>query len=129
MALKNRKIRRKHRGTRVCGRGKKGSRRRDGGRGLAGSHKHKWTWIIKHDPEHFGHDKMKPKKKPKTVNIGYLNQYAESMDKNEVNALELGFEKVLGGGKVTKALKVKAKYFTESAKQKLSAAGGEAITL
>src|SRR5256885_8978201 len=47
---------RKVRGSRRPGRGKK-HRRGAGGRGgtgMAGLHKHKFKWMIKYDPEHFG---------------------------------------------------------------------------
>ncbi len=127
MPQKIRKIRKAHRGTRNCGRGKKGSRKRDGGRGLAGSNKHKLSWIIKNDPGHFGAEPMKGSKKPKAVNIGYLNEWALTNGKDEVNALGLGFQKVLGRGEVTKAITVKAKAFTASAKEKIEAAGGKAL--
>ena len=76
MPLKERKIRSQHRGTRNCGRGKKGSRKKGGGRGLAGSNKHKFSWITKYMPDHFGHEKMKGAKKPKSMNVGYLNEFA-----------------------------------------------------
>ncbi|MBN3037482.1 MAG: uL15 family ribosomal protein [Candidatus Diapherotrites archaeon] len=129
MALKSRKIRTKQRGTRVCGRGKKGSRRRDSGRGLAGSKKHMYSWILKNDPDHFGRRKMKSlQKKLKVVNVGYLNNLAVMKDVKELDVTELGFEKVIGGGKVDQALKVTAKSVTEAAKQKIETAGGS-VTL
>jgi len=56
MAQKDRKIQKK-RGDRNNGRGRKGTRKRGGGRGLGGSKKHKKSWIIKYMPDHFGHDK------------------------------------------------------------------------
>ena len=71
MPQKNRKIRTKLLGSRNVGRGKKGSRKRDSGRGLAGSSKHMKSWIIKNKPDHFGHETMRGKKKPKAVNVGY----------------------------------------------------------
>jgi large subunit ribosomal protein L15 len=126
MALKNRKMRTKQRGTRSVGRGRKGTRVKDGGRGNAGGQKHKRTWFIKYAPDHFGHDQQPARPKPKTVNIGYLNDYAVKTGKSEVDAHELGFGKVLGGGDVTLPLKVKASKFTPSAKEKLEKAGGSA---
>jgi len=128
MPIKERKVH-KVRGQRTHGKGKKGSRVRDGGKGMAGSHKHKWSWIIKYKPDHFGGDSMKSlKKKPKATNIGYLNEYALTKGITEIDAIKLGFSKVLGGGNVTKPLKVRAKFFTQKAKEKLEKAGGEAIT-
>ncbi len=97
---------------------------------MAGSHKHKYSWILKYEPDHFGRKGMaQPGRaaKPKTVNIGYLNQYAEKQQIKEIDLSKLGLEKVLGGGKIDKALTIKATYFTEKAKQKIEAAGGKAI--
>src|SRR5207245_10397107 len=47
---------RKLRGSRTHGRGKKHGRGAGGrgGTGNAGLHKHKFKWMIKYDPEHFG---------------------------------------------------------------------------
>src|SRR3989442_3851858 len=47
---------RKLRGSRTHGRGKKHGRGAGGrgGTGMAGLHKHKFKWMIKYDPEHFG---------------------------------------------------------------------------
>jgi large subunit ribosomal protein L15 len=129
MALKYRKIRRQHRGTRICGRGKKGPRVRDGGRGMAGTHKHKYTWVTAKCPDYFGAESMHGAKKVKAVNVGYLNGLAVSTGKSEVDAISLGFQKVLGGGEVTKAITVKAKLFTAGAKEKIEAAGGKALTV
>ncbi len=129
MPLKERKIRTKKRGTRNCGRGRKGSRKKGGGRGLAGSNKHKLSWIIKNMPDHFGHESMTGKPKLKGVNVGYLNELAVTKSQDEINAISLGFQKVLGRGTVTKPITIKAKAFTASAKEKIEAAGGKALTV
>ena len=130
MPQKKRKIRvGKQRGTRNCGRGRKGSRKKGGGRGLAGSSKHKYSWILKNKPGHFGSESMTGAKKPKAVNVGYLNEYAVTNSKDELDAASLGFGKVLGRGDVTKAITIKAKLFTAKAKEKIEAAGGQAVTV
>ena len=127
MPIKDRKLHRQ-RGTNTCGRGKKGSRRKGGGRGMAGSKKHKKSWVLKYMPDHIGSDSMKSlQKKPKPVNIGYLNDYALMHDLKEVDPRKLGFEKVLGGGKVTFPIALKAAIVTEKAKAKVEAAGGKII--
>jgi large subunit ribosomal protein L15 len=129
MALKNRKIRTKHRGTRNCGRGKKGSRKRGGSRGMGGTHKHMWTWVIHNEPDYFGAPSLTSlQKKAKAVNVGYLNQYAISRNVKEVDAGQLGYGKVLGGGEVTHPITVKAGSFSVKAKEKLEKAGGKALT-
>ena len=128
MPQKKRKIG-KQLGTRNAGRGRKGSRKKGGGRGLAGSNKHKFSWIVKNKPGHFGADSMTGAKKPKSVNVGYLNEFAVTNAKDELNAASLGFGKVLGRGDVTKAITIKAKLFTAKAKEKIEAAGGQAVTV
>ncbi|MEM3921728.1 MAG: 50S ribosomal protein L15, partial [Nitrososphaerota archaeon] len=56
MGTRHRKSR-KRRGSRTCGWGQIGQHRKSGsrgGHGHAGMHKHKWTWVLKHDPDYFG---------------------------------------------------------------------------
>ena len=56
MIRKKKKVK-KIRGSRTCGEGSHKKRRgagNKGGRGMAGGHKHKWTWIIKYMPDYFG---------------------------------------------------------------------------
>lgn len=129
MATKNRKIR-KMRGTRTVGKGKKGSRRKSGGKGMAGSQKHKYTWVLRYTPDWFGKRGMPRaalKPKPKSVNVGYLSEYAEKHDLKEIDVTQLGFEKVLGGGKISKPITIKAKKFTKKALEKIKEAGGKAV--
>lgn len=61
----------------------------------------------------------------------YLEEKAakKSGDAFEVNALALGYTKVLGRGNITSKLIVTAKKFSKSAIEKLKAAGGEAKAL
>lgn len=109
-----------------------------GGRGAAGLHKHKWTWTVKYDKEHFGRFVNKShKEKIETVNVDYLNRKAETLlkkkiaekdgDAIKINVGKLGYGKVLGGGKVTMPLIVEARAFSKSAEEKLAKAGGKAV--
>ena len=72
MVVRRAKKIRKKRGSRTCGYGitKKhrgaGSR---GGRGKAGLLKHKKTWMIKYDPDHFGKKGFKVPVKAKNIRI------------------------------------------------------------
>jgi large subunit ribosomal protein L15 len=140
MARAKRKIRKK-RGSRSCGGGshKKhrgaGSR---GGKGYAGTHKHKITWVIKYAPEHFGKRgfKLPPsvKKSIKAVNVGALEEIAKvhgvkKGGKLTLDLTTLGYDKVLGKGRVTQPIVVKAGSFTEKALKKIESAGGEALSL
>lgn len=145
MIRKTRKIN-KMRGSRTIGGGCSKKRRgagHRGGRGKAGGHKHMWSWVVKFDPDRFGKSGFKrPQKtinKFKTVNLDYLDDNAEKLVQKElaqkkgkkiiIDVSQLGYDKVLGNGKVTNALTIKAKHFSESAIRKIEENGGEAVTL
>ncbi|MBW9223009.1 50S ribosomal protein L15 [Methanothermococcus sp. SCGC AD-155-E23] len=143
MIRKRRKVK-KIRGSRTCGYGshKKhrgaGSR---GGRGMAGGHKHKWIHIVKYKPDHFGkygftrHPSLV--KEPRTINVGEIDELVQkNRDKFKVedgkivvDVTELKYEKVLGKGKISCPMIIKALEFSEKAKEKIEAAGGEAVEL
>jgi len=133
MATKNRKIR-KMRGSKTCGYGSKKKHRgkgSKGGKGYAGSHKHKWTYIVKYEPDHFGKHGFTPikRKEVKTINVGELEKVLKkiNLEKNEIDLSELGYEKLLGKGKVTKPFIIKVKEFSEIAKNKIESVGGKVI--
>ena len=63
------------------------------------------------------------KKKERAVNLDWLNSKADK----EIDITTLGFGKVLGGGSLTRPLKIKAHTFSKKAKEKIEKAGGEAI--
>ncbi|WP_273467060.1 uL15m family ribosomal protein [Methanothrix sp.] len=62
--------------------------------------------------------------KCKHVNVDELDQLAGQDGKVEINEL-----KVLGRGRVTRKLEVKALGFTAAAKSKIEAAGGQAVVV
>ncbi len=144
MATRHRKIR-KTRGSRTAGAGShkknrgKGNR---GGRGMAGTHKGKWSWVTKNAPDYFGREKGF--KRPVDNSVSIINLYelderiGELLDggvakkkggKVEIDVTKINCEKVLGKGKVTAPLIVKAPSFSALAKKKIEAAGGEAVSL
>lgn len=117
----------KKRGTRTCGKGgiKPGGR---GGRGYAGSKKHRKSYILKYEREHIGKPKgfiPKTRKLVRTINLRDLEKLAG--DKKEIVLSDLGFDKVLGSGNITKKLVVKANAFSRHAKEKIEKAGGKAV--
>ncbi len=120
----------KKRGTRTIGRGTmkkwrgKGHR---GGKGYSGSKKHRKSWILRFEPDHLGKRGFisKTSKSVKAVNVRDLEKLAG--DRKEIALKELGFDKVLGSGDITKKLVVKAGSFSRQAKEKIEKAGGKAV--
>lgn len=131
---RNKKIR-KRRATRTCGYGStkkhrgKGSR---GGRGKAGLHKQKKTWMVVNDPDHYGKKGFKihpsAKKTIKSITLRDLDVIARKLKKTEINVSELGFDKVISKGKLTQPLSIKADKITEKARQRIEESGGKVIT-
>ena len=120
----------KRRGTRTLGRGGikkwrgKGHR---GGKGYAGSKKHRKSWILRYEKDHLGKRGFIPKtrKTVRAINLRGLEKLAG--DKKEVDLSELGYDKVLGSGALAKKLVVKAKAFSKLAKERIEKAGGKAV--
>ena len=106
----------KHRG--------KGSR---GGKGYAGSHKHKYSYITSYEPDHFGFKGFRSlRKKDIIINIRDLEKI--SKEKNELNLNEMGFTKLLSDGEISKALTIRIKKFSKKARAKIEKAGGKIIS-
>ncbi len=137
MATRKRKVR-KLRGSRTMGWGQIGQHRKSGGHGGtggAGLHKHKWSWILVHDPEHFGkngfHNPTGEKIK-KWINVGDINHILEKY-KPEVtrdglpviNLKELGIQKVLGKGDLAKPAFIIAESWTKKAEESIVKVGGK----
>jgi large subunit ribosomal protein L15 len=135
---------RRFRGSRNHGYGIQGQHRKSGsrgGKGKAGLLKHKWSWTVKYDPDHFGHSKLKPpttKTIKKWLNISRLDVIYYDLnrtgkvkmkdDKPLLNLDELGFEKLLGSGEIKQAYHIVIRSFTKSAKTKVENAGGKITT-
>jgi large subunit ribosomal protein L15 len=133
MVVRREKKHRKFRGRRTYhGSHKKarggGSR---GGRGKAGLHKHKWSYVVKYEPEHFGKKGFTPlrKKEVKSISLKKLDEIAREKNLEKVNVLELGYEKVLGEGKLSKPLTIEAKFFSKQALKKIEEAGGKTVKI
>ena len=106
-----------------------------GGRGKAGINKragHKKALLRKY-PElsskekGFKSIKQKMNFHPKAINVEQLDKLSVKIG-NEIDLKKLGYEKLLGKGKVKNKLIVKVKSFTESAKQKIESAGGKILS-
>ena len=135
MPTRLRKVRRL-RGSRTHGYGQIGQHRhsgQQGGHGNAGMHKHKWSWTIKYEPDHFGRDDFVPPGYPKVerwVNVGDLDDFGLTPGKGpiEVDLTRMGVQKLLGSGTVGRAYSVKVPSFTKRAQSKLEEAGGKILS-
>lgn len=137
----------KGRGSGTHGGGSKKKRRgagSKGGRGNAGSQKHNKIKESKENPDKFGAEKgfKRPdsvQKNVDTINLKELDHRIDSLleegkvEKEDgdiiVDISDLGYDKLLGSGSITKPLVVKSENFSEKSKQKLEEAGGKAIEL
>ena len=134
------------RGSRTIGGGSSKKRRgagHRGGRGMAGGHKHMWSWMVKYDPDHYGKSGFKrPQKtvyKFNPINLEFLDEKLEELvsdgiaEKKEgkiiVDVSKLGYNKVLGKGRITKPAIIKSPKFSQSAIEKIEEAGGEAAII
>src|SRR5574342_266250 len=136
IARKDRKTTSKYRGHRTMGRGKKAGRGKGkrGGTGNAGLHKHKWLYTVKYDPQHFGvHGfTLAPEAAHEvtSINVQQLEErwaaVAEGADVADLG--KAGIDKLLGGGHVSKPMKVKVRWASPGAIEKVKAAGGSVET-
>ena len=138
MPTRLRKVR-KFRGTRTHGWGQIAQHRGGGsrgGHGETGGHKHEWTWTVVYAPDRFGKVGFKRAwvDRPATINVGRLDEISEELVGEELAVKEdsgirvdlgaLGIGKLLGEGRVEKALIVKVASFSEEAKRKIEEAKG-----
>jgi large subunit ribosomal protein L15 len=114
-----------------------------GGRGKAGYHKHKWSYVVKHEPEHFGKRGFtrppEVAKEVKAINLKDLDKMVgklleqklaeKEQDKIKINLLKIGYDKVLGSGRVTRPLIIEAKSFSKQAIKKIEDAGGKVVKI
>ena len=141
MTHKLRKVRRQ-RGSRTHGYGRVGQHRKKGSKGVrkAGRHKHLWSYVITKEPDYFKKGGFtSPKslgREFNTINVGELDELAEKIiyEKNVrgkteivINLKELGYDKLLGQGRVTKPTHVKVQFCSETAARKVEDAGGQVL--
>ena len=130
---------RKNRGSRTCGYGKVGQHRDQGSKPerKCGRHKHKWSYVQRYEPDYF--DKRgftcprSLRRTGRVLNVRELDQIAAELPvengKHSVDLEALGYGKLLGTGKVTRALTVRVVSCSKSASQKIKDAGGEVLAL
>jgi large subunit ribosomal protein L15 len=122
---------RRYRGMRTHGYGQVGQHRhsgKQGGHGNAGLHKHKWSWLVINDPDHFGRDPFRPPghiRPARWANVGQLDGLAKGVKSLDLSSM--GIDKLLGSGEVGGAYEVKVDFFTKKAQAKIEAAGGKIL--
>ncbi len=122
----------KYRGSRThgCGSHKKrrgaGSR---GGRGMTGAKAHRFIKFLKEKPGHIGKYGFTShiSKDMKTINLCELERLADRMGLKEVKLKDLGYDKLLGKGTISKPITVHVDLISVKAREKLEAAGGKII--
>ncbi len=93
-----------------------------GGRGMGGVTKHKRSFVYTKKPDHFGYKGFYSlKKRVKSINIGDL----EKMEGDTFDLGKLGYGKLLGRGKINRAITVTVDSFSAHAKEKIEKAGGK----
>ena len=137
MATRNRKTR-KFRGSRTHGWGQVGQHRASGhkgGVGISGQLKHHFSSMLKENPDHFGHDSTHTPRAniiKKWTSVRDLDDLftkfgTKDGEKKVIDLTGNGYDKILGGGKISNAYAIKVKQFTASAEEKVKQAGGEVL--
>ena len=128
------------RGTRTCGGGSAKKRRgkgSKGGSGHAGAYAHHVVWSLKRGIRKGKNKSQLPsydRSDDTVVNVGDLEEMLEELiergkaeekgDGIYLDANELGIQKILGKGEVTKKLMLKANKISKTAQEKIERVGG-----
>lgn len=125
---------RKNRGSRTQGWGRIGQHRDAGSRPYrkVGRHKHKWSYIQNVDPEYFSRSGFRSPQSlhriENILNVSKLDEIAQSANSFTIDLTSMGYTKLLGSGKLTKALTVTVPACSAAAVKKIESAGGKVIT-
>ncbi|MCW3980999.1 MAG: 50S ribosomal protein L15 [Candidatus Bathyarchaeota archaeon] len=130
---------RKRRGSRTMGWGRVGQHRRARSRGNAGRHKHLWSYVQTYEPDYFSKKGFySPRQRRVNVlNVGDLEDLAAELsrenrleERDELPFLDLdsmGYDKLLGLGRLTKPFSIKVASYSESANKKIEEIGGKIL--
>lgn len=137
------RVTRKMRGSRTHGWGTTGQHRKKGTKGerKVGRHKHLWSYTIKYEPDYFGKKGFTSHKnlnqKINTINVGELEELANKLSAEKtlekksgkifLDLEKLGYNKLLGTGKITQPVLVKVASHSEIASHKLEEIGGQIL--
>ncbi|MFZ8849856.1 MAG: uL15 family ribosomal protein [Thermoproteota archaeon] len=141
MVTRKEKKSRKLRGYRTHGYGRVGQHRKSGSKGGVGnagrkSGKHKWSWVLRYEPDYFGkHGFVRPNRKYyNAINLSQISNIAFSLIEKgilkpnengyyEIDLAEWGYDKVLSNGSLNNKFIIKAKFFSEKALEKIKSLG------
>lgn len=147
MVVRREKKSRKMHGYRNRGWGSIGQHRKSGsrgGRGAAGMHKHKWSWIIKNYRDWFGKRGFIPRNpsytlKVSEINVGQIEEIVNKMvemgtamkegSRVVVDLSRLGINKLIGDGEIAQPVKVVVWSASKKAIEKIRKVGGEVVLL
>lgn len=146
MVVRRKRKSRKLRGrSRTMGWGSIGQHRKAGsrgGKGAVGFHKHKWIWTIKYFPDWYGKRGFIPRNPSYEEEIREIslrdlvdiieklrleNKLEYSQNRIRIDLIKLGFNKLVGAGRIDIPVEVATKYATKKAIEKIKSAGGEVI--
>ncbi len=108
-----------------------------GGRGKSGWCKHKWTHVVKYEPGRFGKLGFRsPTTKGilRTINVGELERLSQQEGAAQAGGAitrldlsKLGYEKLLGEGRVGMTLEVIVNEWSKTAEKKVQESGGRLV--
>ncbi len=125
---------RKTRGNRTLGWGRIGQHRKTGSRPYRKANRHKqgWSWVTTYAPDYFGKhgftSRQSKTRNTSVINLTRLELLAAKVPAEQVIDLtRMGYAKLLGTGKATRALTVKVRFASKSAVEKIGDAGGKLL--
>lgn len=133
MTVRFRKKSARQRGLKTHGWGSKKKHRgkgSKGGRGYGGSHKHKYSYIVNYEPDHYGYKGfVRPRKREvRIINVGDVEKILAAREHGEILDLaSLGYSKLLSKGNISVAVKIRIPRCSEKAKLKIEKAGGVVV--
>ena len=137
MPKRKERKKRKYLGTRHCGRGNKKKGRGSGtkgGTGMAGSGKHKLTYITAYEPDYFGKHgfvRHAVKRELPTINLYEIeNMILKGLLQKKDGKYYFEFKgKILGSGDIKSPVVIKASSWSRKVEEKVKAANGELLKL
>ncbi len=118
------------RGSRTHGYGRVGQHRKSGDRGgygLAGLRKHKRFYMMKYMPNHFGkHGFVSRFPRKRSISVSDLESFL-NRGITKINLVELGYDKLVSKGMISKPVEVIVREATERAIEKIESVGGKVI--